>query len=286
MFYTVPEDNMAERGKIAVLMTCHNRVETTLRCLEALFANRACELDVWLVDDASSDGTGRIVKERYPQVDIIAGTGSLFWGRGMRLAWKTALESGREYAWFLWLNDDVVLKPSAIEGLLEDFAACGGGRSVVVGACSADESERRSSYGATDEKDIRYEPDGRAPRRAAGWFNGNVVLVPAATCREIGIISGDYSHSRADYDYAERLKRAGIPFYASSRFAGRCADTAADSWLPGPFMARVRLLVRPGNCNIRDLWLYMRRYRGFFRALVSTAHLVAVVLFGRKSANA
>lgn len=277
---------------IAVIMTCYNRVETTLKCLKSLFRNVGYNLDVWLVDDASPDKTGEKVKERYPSVNVIQGTGNLYWAKGMRLAWDSAIKSGNEYDFYLWLNDDVMLKPNAIHEIINDYASINDSSapqaslSVVVGTCSEDESESVSSYGATDEADVRYEPNGMFPQLATGWFNGNVVLIPSATCEKVGIISGDYSHSRADYDYAERLKRAGIPFYASSRFAGRCADTAADSWLPGPFMARVRLLVRPGNCNIRDLWLYMRRYRGFFRALVSTAHLVAVVLFGRKSANA
>lgn len=39
---------------VAVLMTCYNRVETTLRCLRGLFAQKLPEdvtLDAWLNDD-------------------------------------------------------------------------------------------------------------------------------------------------------------------------------------------------------------------------------------------
>ena len=52
--------------KFAVLMTCYDRVQTTLKCL-TLF-KRACakiedaQFDVWLVDDASPDCTGEKVK--------------------------------------------------------------------------------------------------------------------------------------------------------------------------------------------------------------------------------
>ena len=55
--------------KIAVLVACHNRVSTTLNCLCALFeaweqvkSHRdyasGLTLDLFLVDDGSSDGTG------------------------------------------------------------------------------------------------------------------------------------------------------------------------------------------------------------------------------------
>ena len=53
---------MKASSSIAVLMTCYNRVETTLRCLHSLFNqtikqsdNQTISLDVWLVDDASTD---------------------------------------------------------------------------------------------------------------------------------------------------------------------------------------------------------------------------------------
>ena len=103
------------RPRIAVLMACHNRVETTLCCLERLFTNIVADLDVWLVDDGSSDGTGARVKERFPSVNVIRGTGSLYWARGMRLAWERAVESHEHYDYFLWLNDDVVLRSDGIE---------------------------------------------------------------------------------------------------------------------------------------------------------------------------
>ena len=48
--------------KIIGLTTCYNRKDTTLNCLKSLFNQTISEkynLDVCLVDDGSSDGTGR-----------------------------------------------------------------------------------------------------------------------------------------------------------------------------------------------------------------------------------
>jgi glycosyltransferase involved in cell wall biosynthesis len=48
--------------KIAVLMTCYNRVQTTLQCLSHLEKAMAdvvgATFDIWLVDDNSPDRTG------------------------------------------------------------------------------------------------------------------------------------------------------------------------------------------------------------------------------------
>ena len=93
--------------KISVLLTCHNRKEKTLICLRKLFEQdvRNVEFDVFLVDDGCTDGTAEAVREEFPKIHIIQGDGSLFWNRGMCLAWEEARKNGAHDA-VLWLNDD------------------------------------------------------------------------------------------------------------------------------------------------------------------------------------
>lgn len=267
--------------KIAVLMACYNRAETTLRSLGRLCAaaDGLADIDVFLVDDASPDGTGDKVKARFPGVNVISGTGSLYWAKGMRLAWETAKETGNDYDFYLWLNDDLALKSDSIKVLLADCGACGDVRGVIVGACSADESEKTSSYAATDERDRQIFPDGKNPQLAKGWFNGNCVLVPRTTYEAIGMISGDYTHARADYDYAERLKKAGIPFFASSRFVGVCRNDYRKKMSGKSLWQRVQMFGKPGYWNLVDLFRFRYRYYGLCRAIVSVCHLAFQVIF-------
>jgi GT2 family glycosyltransferase len=71
---------------IAVLLTCHNRKEKTLSCLTALFnciVPDGYGFNVFLVDDACTDGTAEAIKEKFPQVNIIQETGNLCWNREM-----------------------------------------------------------------------------------------------------------------------------------------------------------------------------------------------------------
>ena len=65
---------------LAVLMTCHNRRENTLKCLKALFLNAIPEdihIKVFLVDDGSNDGTAEVVSEQFPGV-VLFWAGSVF----------------------------------------------------------------------------------------------------------------------------------------------------------------------------------------------------------------
>ena len=101
--------------RTAVLITCHNRKPKTLACLTALFNQEPSPdvtIDVYLVDDGSTDGTTEEVHQTYPQVKILQGDGSLFWNGGMRKAFAEALK--QDYDYYLWLNDDTVLYPEAM----------------------------------------------------------------------------------------------------------------------------------------------------------------------------
>jgi len=286
--------------RIAVLMTCYNRVETTLRCLRGLFAQMLPEgvtLDVWLVDDASPDGTGDKVLSWFRSLpststfnlNLIRGSGSLFWCKGMALAWREALksESGNHpypnpqslipnpYDAFLWLNDDVVLKDDAISGLLAD---CDKTHGVIVGTFASDETYSDVSYGATAKM-----PDGE-PHKGEKGMNGNLVLIPRGVYEKVGPIYGGYSHGYGDYDYGLMVNEAGLDYYASSRFCGVCPQQPERYiHLDGMSLAqRISALFDPRGFSLSDTFRYRLRHWGFLRAVVSCCHVTAKVLCGRE----
>ena len=266
--------------KIAVLMTCYNRVQTTLECLRRLFAQRMPEgyaLEVWLVDDASPDRTGDLVKAEFPQVNVIKSPGNLYWCKGMRIAWDKAAEA-HDYDYYLWLNDDVRLKENALLVTMGDMEKVGGKTPVViVGTFSSD--ERDVSYGATS--DI---PDGVSPKLAKGCFNGNFVLVPRQVFRRIGPICNLYHHAYGDYDYSWMLRRAGVDVYAASAFLGVCPQQPARYiHLKGLKLAeRIRALFNPKGFSLHDTFVYRRRNWGMMRAVISCVHVIVVVCLGKE----
>ena len=266
--------------RLAVLMTCHNRVETTLSCLSRLMPQLKDGGQVFLVDDGSSDGTGARIRAEFPVVSVIDADGSLYWAKGMHLAWSIAIKSGRSFDFFLWLNDDVALKSDAISRMMSDWTSCGNEKAVLVGACSVDEQESACSYGVSDLSGNKILPNRQSVQRVSGWFNGNVVLVPFATYESVGMISDDYTHARADYDYAERLKRVGVPFFCSSQYAGVCRNDFPRKMQDVGLWQRIRMLWNPGSLNMSDLWKFRVRYYGYGRAILSCLHLAVLVIKG------
>lgn len=245
---------MVKFSRIAVLMTCYNREATTLGCLDSLFRQKipsGVTLEVFLVDDGSTDGTAQAVRDRYPSVTIIKGDATLFWCGGMRLAFMKAVHLGFDYYW--WLNDDTLLFDNAISLLLktaEEVRRENGRDGVIVGS-TIDPVTGKLSYGGsvgrTRWKPLgfkRIDPSDRPIR--CDTMNGNCVLIPAAVVEAIGIIS-DYRHYFGDTDYGLRASDAGFGCWVAPGFIGECRLNIKGDW-KNPhksFLERLRDLYTP-----------------------------------------
>jgi GT2 family glycosyltransferase len=206
----------ANRRRIAVLLTSFNRREKTLACLGSLFDQRcgSADIEVYLVDDASTDGTAQAVAERYPEVNVIRGTGDLFWSRAMALAQQVSSPSRPDF--MLWLNDDVRLYGDAITTLLaieDDLVGRGHPPSIVVGAM-ADPATGATTYSGMVRASrlrrmlfIPLEPGATAVR--CDVMNGNLVLVPRSVYEHIGGFDPAYRHAMNDFDYGLRALEEG-----------------------------------------------------------------------------
>lgn len=272
--------------RIAVLMTCYNRVSTTLACLDALETQRLPDeysFDVYLVDDASPDGTGQTVKMKYPSVEVINGNGELFWCKGMRLAWDMACSKGIDYSFFLWLNDDVQLKPYAVESMILDYEyvkKTGNSESVIVGTFSSTKAEDDVSY-CVSINGKKCFPKDNQPMLADGDLNGNLVLIPECVFKKVGPIYNGYYHAFGDYDYSMMLRKKGVEIYASSKFSGVCPQQP-ERYLhlrDKGLYERISLLFNPKGYCLHDTYLYRYRRTGFIRACLSCFHVILVVIF-------
>ncbi len=190
--------------KIAVLLTCFNRKSKTRNCLQSLLSILP-DANVFLVDDASTDGTVEMIKSEFPMINLIRGDGNLFWSRGMYLAWSHAIKG--DYDYYLWLNDDVLLYPYFYQELKEcmslndDYA--------IISGLIEDMHTHKTIYGGTNDFGVLIAADGKM--HCIHDMNGNVVLISRAVIQKIGIIDPVYHHGGADTDYGYTARKHGIP---------------------------------------------------------------------------
>jgi GT2 family glycosyltransferase len=228
-----------EIPSLAVMMACYNRCQKTLTCLKLLENQKhvsISKIDIYLVDDGSTDGTSEAVLKQFPDVKIIKGDGSLFWNRGMHLAFSNSIAKG--YDFYLWLNDDTHIFPNALELIFKAYHQLPEKeRSSILVGPTLDPKTGTTSYGGYKKNSswnpFRYaivEPD-KQNVVECDTMCGNFVLIPKETVQRIGNINPVYKHRWGDVDYGLRAKKAGIKIYSAPDYIGECSfNHNSNSW--------------------------------------------------------
>lgn len=235
--------------RLAVVLTVFNRKELTLECLRSLRAQAVpASVDVFVVDDASTDGTAAAIEAEFPEAVLLQGDGTLFWNGGMRLAFGTAIE--RDYDAYLWMNDDTVLDDGALATVVDtwsELATRGEGAAIVVGT-TRDPETGELTYGGRVRPDpsrpLQFElvEPGDEPRPCE-TMNGNTVLIPRAVVQRVGNIDPAYVQKMGDLDYGLRARAAGCSVWVAPGTIGTCARHPAR-----------RSDERPLRDELRRLW--------------------------------
>lgn len=275
--------------QIAVLLTCHNRKDKTLNCLNRLFesaSNSGLEVATYLVDDGSTDGTGEAVKKCFPNVNVIQGSGDLFWNQGMRLAWKEAARNN--YDFYFWLNDDTNLFPTALSELFHAYEFLYSKNqqpALICGACSAEVGVDEFAYGGRSESGP-VVPNGNL--QACKYINGNVVLISKEIFGALGNLSDDYTHGMGDFDYGLRALRAGFKCYTTKEYIAACPPNGNTPIWCDPkekLSKRLKNFYSPLGLNYREYITFRRKFwpkewyvfaiKAYLKALMPRIYMVA-----------
>jgi GT2 family glycosyltransferase len=281
-------------AQIAILMTCYNRRNTTLACLEALYKQEVT-FDVYLVDDGSSDGTSEAVTADYPAVKILKGNGSLFWVGGMRLAFAEALKENYEY--YLWLNDDTLLEPNALRNLLNihnHLTDQGQPNSIIVGS-TVDPLTGKPTYGGAVlskhwySNKFEFVEPAQEPQECDAMY-GNCVLIPNSVAQKVGNIDSAFIHTFGDLDYGLRARKLGCSVWAAPGYIGICSkNSVRGSWVDTnlPLYERLKKVLQVKAFPPRAWTVFVKRHSGPFWYLYwLLPYIRAVIGYRNLSASA
>ncbi|TRT69736.1 MAG: glycosyltransferase family 2 protein [Microcystis sp. M_OC_Ca_00000000_S217Cul] len=238
---------------IAVLMACHNRKALTLRILaqleEAAARHGDLQTTTFLVDDASSDGTADEVSRQFPNVALVAGSGSLFWSRGMVLAFKTARTVRQDWDYYLLLNDDLDLDVNAFATVIRDCHAHNAtNATIMVGLVRGPDGEvtyggfaRQSRRRPMQVSRVSVRQSEVAP---ADTFNANFVVLPASLMEALGGLDPAFHHAYGDIDIGFRAKALNARILVHGKSVGITPNHPEP---PRPASALSRFLQRAGT---------------------------------------
>ena len=263
-----------ENLRLAVLMTCHNRVASTVDCLTTLKKQKpfGVSADLFLVDDGSTDGTALAVGGLFPEAVIIRGDGNLYWCGGMRLAFSQAMR--KNYDFYLWLNDDTRLDEDALLRIFQayDDASSQLGDLLIVVGSTYDLETGAVTYGGWRQRagklgSISWE---KIPPQMEHWtpcdtMNGNCVLIPRAVVEKNGNLDINFTHGMGDLDYGLRARENGCQIVIAPGYYGVCsANTEAGLWTDArlPLIVRWKKLLGPKGLPLKEWRVFSHRHKG------------------------
>ncbi|WP_418747609.1 glycosyltransferase family 2 protein [Frisingicoccus sp.] len=257
---------------VVVAMTCFNRADKTVNCIESLVnGNPAIDFSFVVVDDNSSDDTVDRLKmlSKGINIHIIETQGNLYYSRGMKKALDYILESNlkAEKDYLLLVNDDVDFYRNAIESLIQQSNE----GIVVVGATC--DSSGKQSYGA-----VKYLKKGALSTRKvctgetiqADTFNANCVLIPIEAFICIGSFDEHYIHCLGDYDYGFKFSRSGYIIQSSKDYVGICDNNSIEgTWIDSSLgvVERLKLKETPKGLPTKIWWYYVNKHFGIVAAI-------------------
>lgn len=208
--------NHQKYDDIAVVIPTHNRISELLNCLESVYQQENAQLQVFVINDGSQDGTTERVKEAYSQTQIIEGDGNLWWTGATNVGIKAALEQGFKY--ILLLNDDNILAAGALKTLL-NYAQ--NHPKTIVGSLVVIKGTSIIGYagaginwlkGGPFLKDYRHEYKGQYQNMIdTDFLGGQGVLIESSIFTKIGLFDSTcFPHYHGDADFYLRANAAGI----------------------------------------------------------------------------
>lgn len=203
-----------------IIIPVFNRKHFTKDCLISLREQTYQHFKVVVVDDGSTDGTYEMVKNDFPEVDILRQEGDLFWTAATNIGIRYALAQGADAV--MTLNNDTV----ALKDFLEKMSYWAQKEpDALLGAFALDFSSQKPVYGGgiinwkTDTRqDLlkSLQPKDYKGLHKVTHFPGRGLWIPRKVLEKIGLFDEKvFPHYYADYDYTHLAYRSGFKIYCN-----------------------------------------------------------------------
>jgi GT2 family glycosyltransferase len=223
-------------SKIGIVVLNYNGAQDTIACLESLRKARGGDRRVWVVDNASTDGSADILPGALADGETFIEAGSnLGYAGGNNLGIRAALEWGAEYV--LILNPDLVVEPDflpylikALESVPSAGVACAMGIDMDSGAVQS-LGGSFSLWTGRAKRRLHGKPDeveGTESWAEVDFPVGHCMLIRRKFMEEKGLLNDAYFLYYEDVELGLRASRAGWKCLAIARSRVRHRDTTGD----------------------------------------------------------
>jgi len=204
--------------RVAVIVLNWNGKALTLDCVRSLLEVRTPNVEIVVVDNASTDGSVEAVREAFgDRITLIVNDDNLGFAEGNNQGIRHALERGAEFV--LLLNNDTVVDPDLIDCMLRPFDA--NARVGVTGPKIYYYTPRDQIWSAGGEVylwrgisrhiGIREKDRGQFDaQRDVDYVTGCALMASREVFESAGLLDPAYVAYYEDVDFCMRARRAGF----------------------------------------------------------------------------
>ncbi|WP_282056326.1 glycosyltransferase family 2 protein [Maribacter luteus] len=254
-----------EHPLVSIITINYNESQVTLDMLESLKGLTYNNYEVIVVDNASPNDNPDVIKEQYPEVQLIKSKENLGFAGGNNLGVKVA-----KGEYLLFINNDTIVPAGFIEPLVKtliDDSTIGmvspkikfhWDPSLIQFAGYTPMNHftiRNNSIGYHQKDDGSYDV-----AQETASIHGAAMMVPKRVVDEVGMMTEIYFLYYEEHDWAEQIKRAGYKTYyqpASYILHKESLSTGKMSPLKTYYITRNRIVYARRNFNTVHLVISM-----------------------------
>jgi len=189
---------------ISVIIVSYNTSDLTVACLKSVFASQRVSFEVFVVDNASKDGSVEAIQQNFPAVTVIANEKNRGFGAANNQALRVC--SGR---YVIFLNPDTTVEPESFFLMATYMDA-----HTEIGLAGP----KVFNPDGTRQDSVSYRyPGHRYGAVDLGILPGNIACVlgacqiaSASLLREIGGFDEDFFLYGEDQDISLRIRKRGL----------------------------------------------------------------------------
>lgn len=221
-----------QKKTVSIIIVTWNVKDFLKKSLHSVYKEkREIQIEVIVVDNASTDGTSEMVKDEFPQVRLITTEKNLGYTKANNLAIREVLKEGKS-DFFLLLNSDCVIQNSAVDQMASYLI-----ENPDVGAVSPALILPNGKFqtgtagflptawtGFTyfffffklfpkKTKSFFIEPSYFSKKRkmkSVEWLSGACIMLRKETIEKTGLMDEKYFIYADDIDWGKRMKQEGF----------------------------------------------------------------------------
>jgi len=266
-----PPVSKARTSRVSIIVLTWNGKLLTLDCLESLAALNYENVDIIVVDNASTDGTAEAIRDLYGgRIEIVVNEENLGFAGGNNIGIRRALEKDADFV--LLLNNDTLVDPDLVGQLV---AAVSSSKDIgIVGpkiyyASPRDQiwfagGEINLARGTARHIGIRERDAGQYDRsRDVDYVTGCALMARRDVVNRVGFLDPSFKAYYEDADFCMRARREGyrVVYAPSGRVWHRISSST------GGQLSRAKILLK-----LRSTVIFFRRY-------ASLRHWVTIPFF-------